>query len=62
MTAVLRMIRLGTTVVLVEQNVKAALDIADEAIVLVGGAISERKPASQLKDSNLGDLFLGKAA
>lgn len=62
MAAVVRMRALGTTVLLVEQNVKAALEIADEALVLVSGAVSERKPAQQLKGSNLGDLFLGKAA
>lgn len=62
MAAVVRMRALGTTVLLVEQNVKAALDIADEALVLVGGMVIERKPADQLKGSNLGNLFMGKAA
>ncbi len=62
MAAVVRMQELGTTILLVEQNVRAALDIADEAIVLVGGSILARQPASDLRGNNLNALFLGKAA
>jgi len=62
MAAVVRLRDMGTTIVLVEQNVKAALDIADEAIVLVNGEISEHRPIDQIKGSNLSKLFMGKAA
>jgi branched-chain amino acid transport system ATP-binding protein len=50
----------GVTVLLVEQNVGAALAIADEGVVLVGGRISMRAPARELSGSDLGDLFLGR--
>ena len=52
----------GVTILLVEQNVKAALEIADSAAVLVGGRISRLAPARELVDADLGDLFLGRAA
>ncbi len=62
MAAVARMQELGATILLVEQNVMAALDVADEAIVLVGGSIRARKPASELRGNDLNALFLGQAA
>ncbi len=37
MDAILRVRTAGTTIVLVEQNVRAALRIADEVLVLVAG-------------------------
>jgi len=62
MRAVLRARDTGVTVVLVEQNVKAALEIADSGAVLVGGRISRLAPARTLIDADLGALFLGRAA
>jgi branched-chain amino acid transport system ATP-binding protein/neutral amino acid transport system ATP-binding protein len=62
MAAVVRMQESGTTILLVEQNVRAALDVADEAIVLVGGSIRTRKPARDLRGNDLNALLLGKAA
>lgn len=52
----------GVTTVLVEQNVKAALAIADRAIVLVEGAVRLDDAAAALADGDrLGALFLGAA-
>jgi branched-chain amino acid transport system ATP-binding protein len=62
MAAVVRLRDLGTTVVLVEQNVRAALDVADDVVVLVGGRISEHRPATEIKGCNLSNLFMGRAA
>jgi branched-chain amino acid transport system ATP-binding protein/neutral amino acid transport system ATP-binding protein len=62
MRAVRRARDTGVTIVLVEQNVKAALEIADIAAVLVGGRISRLAPARALIDADLGALFLGRAA
>lgn len=51
----------GVSIVLVEQNVRAALRFADEAIVLVDGALRHRGPAADLIDEPaLGALFLGQ--
>ena len=53
----------GVTVVLVEQNVKAALTVADRAVVLVEGR--ERivgSSAELLRDTTLADLYLGRHA
>lgn len=53
----------GVTVVLVEQNVKAALAVADRAAVLVEGR--ERivgSSAELLRDTALADLYLGRHA
>jgi branched-chain amino acid transport system ATP-binding protein len=53
----------GTTVLMVEQNVKSALKIADEAIALESGRLVLHKPASELlADPNIEHLFLGAAA
>jgi branched-chain amino acid transport system ATP-binding protein len=50
----------GTTVLMVEQNVKSALKISDDAIALESGQLVLHKPASQLlADPNIERLFLG---
>ena len=53
----------GTTVLMVEQNVKIALKMADEAIALESGRLVLHKPAGELlADPNIERLFLGGAA
>lgn len=50
----------GVTVILVEQNVKAALAIADRAAVLVEGRLRHEGPAASLADDPLiAELYLG---
>jgi branched-chain amino acid transport system ATP-binding protein len=50
----------GTTVLMVEQNVKSALKFSDEAIALESGRLVLHKPASELlADPNIEHLFLG---
>ena len=50
----------GTTVLMVEQNVKSALKIADDAIALESGQLVLHKKASELlADPNIERLFLG---
>lgn len=52
---------IGTTVVMVEQNVAAALPIADRALVLVNGAVRHLSNASELRaNGDLHELFLGE--
>ena len=52
----------GTTVLMVEQNVKSALKMADEAIALESGRLVLHKPADELlNDPNIERLFLGGA-
>ena len=52
----------GTTVLMVEQNVKSALKMADEAIALESGRLVLHKPAGELlADPNIERLFLGGA-
>ncbi len=52
----------GTTVLMVEQNVKSALRYADDAIALESGRLVLHKPAaSVLADPNMERLFLGGA-
>lgn len=52
----------GTTVLMVEQNVKSALKMADEAIALESGRLVLQKPAVELlSDPNIERLFLGGA-
>ncbi len=52
----------GTTVLMVEQNVKSALKMADEAIALESGRLVLHKVASELlADPNIERLFLGGA-
>jgi branched-chain amino acid transport system ATP-binding protein len=50
----------GVTVVLVEQNVKAALAIANRAIILVEGQVRHEGPAATLADDPIvAELYLG---
>lgn len=50
----------GVTLVLVEQNVRAALALASRALVLVDGQLAHDGPTDQLHDGKmLGELFLG---
>ena len=50
----------GTTVLMVEQNVKSALKMADEAIALESGRlVLHRKADELLADPNIERLFLG---
>ena len=52
----------GTTVLMVEQNVKSALKMADDAIALESGQLVLHKKASELlADPNIERLFLGGA-
>jgi branched-chain amino acid transport system ATP-binding protein len=52
----------GTTVLMVEQNVKSALKMADDAIALESGRRVLHKPASELlADPHIERLFLGGA-
>jgi branched-chain amino acid transport system ATP-binding protein len=52
----------GTTVLLVEQNVKSALAYSDDAIALESGRLVLHKPASEiLNDPHMERLFLGGA-
>ncbi|PWJ16538.1 ABC transporter ATP-binding protein [Jannaschia seohaensis] len=50
----------GTTVLLVEQNVKQALALADRCIVLAEGRIEADGPATELREgTTLAEIFLG---
>jgi branched-chain amino acid transport system ATP-binding protein len=50
----------GTTILMVEQNVKSALKIADDAIALESGQLVLHKPAAELlADPHIERLFLG---
>jgi branched-chain amino acid transport system ATP-binding protein len=50
----------GTTVLMVEQNVKTALKISDTVIALESGQVALMKPAAELlADPNIERLFLG---
>ena len=52
----------GTTVLMVEQNVKSALKYADDAIALESGRLVLHKPAADiLADPQMDRLFLGGA-
>jgi branched-chain amino acid transport system ATP-binding protein len=52
----------GTTVLMVEQNVKSALKYSDDAIALESGRLVLHKPADEiLADPNMDRLFLGGA-
>jgi ABC-type branched-subunit amino acid transport system ATPase component len=61
MEAVTRVRESGVTVLLVEQNVAAALRVADEVMVLVAGRQSLRAPAKDISTADLADLFFAKA-
>ncbi|HEY6720447.1 MAG TPA: ABC transporter ATP-binding protein [Burkholderiales bacterium] len=53
----------GTTVLMVEQNVRSALKYADRALVLEMGRLALDRPAGELlEDPNLSRLFLGGMA
>jgi branched-chain amino acid transport system ATP-binding protein len=55
--------RTGVTILMVEQNVKAALALADRAYVLVEGRERLEGPAAELRhSSDLAKLYLGGAA
>jgi branched-chain amino acid transport system ATP-binding protein len=50
----------GTTVLMVEQNVKTALKLADDAIALESGRLVLHRPAAELlADPHIERLFLG---
>jgi branched-chain amino acid transport system ATP-binding protein len=50
----------GTTVLMVEQNVRSALAYADRALVLEMGRVALERPAAELlRDPDLNRLFLG---
>jgi branched-chain amino acid transport system ATP-binding protein len=50
----------GVTIVLVEQNVKAALAIADRAMIMVEGLVRHEGPAARLADAPIvAELYLG---
>jgi branched-chain amino acid transport system ATP-binding protein len=52
----------GVTILLVEQNARAALEVADHAYVLEMGEIALQGPAAELaKDSRVIDTYLGQA-
>jgi branched-chain amino acid transport system ATP-binding protein len=52
----------GTTVLLVEQNAKKALQIADRAYVLeTGSIVNEGKAADLLNDDSIRKAYLGEA-
>jgi len=59
MAAVARVRETGVTVVLVEQNVQAALDVADRVMVLVGGRSRLQARAGEIRMDGLADLFFG---
>jgi branched-chain amino acid transport system ATP-binding protein len=57
-----RLVEQGTTVLMVEQNVKSALQISDDAIALESGRLVLHKPAAEvLADPGMERLFLGGA-
>lgn len=61
--SILAMRARGKTVVLVEQNAKAALDVADKAVLLEGGRVRLSGPARELRDhSEIGSVYLGSGA
>jgi ABC-type branched-subunit amino acid transport system ATPase component len=62
MDAITRVRAAGVTVLLVEQNVAAALKIADEVVVLVAGQLTLRTEAKLLDHAALGELFFAKVA
>ena len=52
----------GTTVLMVEQNVRAALGVSDRVLLLEGGRLMLDSPAATLlADPDLNRVFLGKA-
>ena len=62
MTLLRQLVDAGTTIVMVEQNVRTALKYADRALVLEMGRLALDRPASVLLDDpDLNRLFLGGA-
>ena len=54
---------MGKTILLVEQNAKKALSVADNAYVLEQGRITKSGPGKELlKDPAIAEAYLGKAA
>ncbi|MDP9124292.1 MAG: ATP-binding cassette domain-containing protein, partial [Pseudomonadota bacterium] len=52
----------GTTILLIEQNARAAMAVADHAYVLETGAIALSGPAAELAaDPRVIETYLGKA-
>ncbi len=50
----------GSTVLLVEQNAAAALNVADRAYIMKSGAIIDERPAREfLADKTLAQAYLG---
>ena len=57
-----RLVDQGATVLMVEQNVKSALKVSDDAIALESGRLVLHKPAGELlADPHIERLFLGGA-
>lgn len=53
----------GKTTVLVEQNAKAALEVADQAVLLEAGLVRLAGPAAELLDHpDIGRVYLGRGA
>lgn len=62
LATVRRINRSGVPIVMVEQNVRAALEVAHEALILVAGRVRVRAPAEALRArEDLPQLFLGTA-
>lgn len=61
MEAVARVRESGVTVLLVEQNVSAALRIADEVLVLVAGQKRLQTSVAEISKADLAALFFGRA-
>jgi ABC-type branched-subunit amino acid transport system ATPase component len=58
--AIVHMHRSGTTVLLVEQNVRAGLGIATYGVVMEAGSVRLHGPAGQVRgDPEMGHLFFG---
>jgi branched-chain amino acid transport system ATP-binding protein len=56
----LQLVEQGTTILMVEQNVKSALGISDDAVALESGrCVLHKKAADLLADPNIERLFLG---
>lgn len=61
--SLVRINQAGVTIILVEQNVKAALAIAHRGVVLVEGQLRHEGPAARLADDPIiAELYLGIAA
>lgn len=58
--SILQMRQSGKTVMLVEQNAKAALEVADKAVLLEAGRVRLAGPAAELRDHcEIGSVYLG---